>query len=101
MSAHWTLYLIHFLYVAFVTADVRIERRERRQPNPLKAQRSKIPKHLCLNLVANDDTPAEETETAFLKCLQRVAAWCRVLSIQTLTVYDRHGMRIRHLNGIS
>lgn len=38
--------------------------------------------------------PTEETENAFLQCLQSVAAWCRVLGIETLTVYDRHGMRV-------
>ncbi|KAF8560319.1 hypothetical protein OG21DRAFT_1402032 [Imleria badia] len=92
MSTHWALRLIHFLYVAFVTIASRVLRRKRRPPKPLQAHRSKIPKHLCLNLVANNDMPTEETETAFLQCLQGVAAWCRVLGIETLTVYDRHGV---------
>jgi dehydrodolichyl diphosphate syntase complex subunit NUS1 len=77
-----------------MTIAAWVQKRKRRQPKSLEAQRSKIPKHLCLNLVANNDMPAEETETAFLQCLQSVAAWCRVLGIETLTVYDRHGMRI-------
>ncbi|KAG8219772.1 hypothetical protein J3R82DRAFT_744 [Butyriboletus roseoflavus] len=76
-----------------VTAWVR--KCKRRQPKPLKAQRSKIPKHFCLNLVANNDMPAEETETAFLQCLQSVATWCQELGIETLTVYDRHGVLYR------
>ena len=74
-----------------MTISAWLQRCKRRQPKPLKAQRSKIPKHLCLNLVANNDMPGEETETAFLQCLQSVAVWCQVLGIETLTVYDRHG----------
>ncbi|KAF8547844.1 hypothetical protein OG21DRAFT_1516939 [Imleria badia] len=31
-------------------------------------------------------------ETEFLQCLQRVAAWCRLLGIQTLTVFDSRGV---------
>lgn len=93
MSTHWALRLIHLLYAAFITIAAWVQKRKRRQPKPLKAKRSKIPKHLCLNLVANNDMPAEETETTFLQCLQSVAAWCRELGIETLTVYDRRGMR--------
>lgn len=94
MSTHWALRLIHFLHVAFVTVTSWVQRRKWRPPKPLEAHRSKIPNHLCLNLVANNDMPTEETENAFLQCLQSVAAWCRVLGIETLTVYDRHGMRV-------
>ena len=93
MSTHWALRLIHFLYAAFTTIAAWLRKRKRKQPKPLQAQRGKIPKHLCLNLVANDDTSAEVAETAFLECLQNVAAWCRMLGIGTLTVYDRHGKR--------
>lgn len=89
------LRLIHSLYVAFVILSTWMQRRKQRQPNPLSAQRNNIPKHLCLNLVANDEILAEEAKTTFLRCLQRVAVWCRALGIRTLTVYDRHGMRIR------
>ncbi|KAF8547465.1 hypothetical protein OG21DRAFT_916283 [Imleria badia] len=92
MSTQWALTLIHFLYVAYMVIAAWVQRRKRRPPKPLKAQRSKIPKHLCLHLVANDDMPAEETQTAFLQCLQRVAAWCRMLGIQTLTVFDSCGV---------
>lgn len=92
MSSYWTLRLIHFVYVVFMSTAAWAQRRNRIQPKPLAVQRGKIPKHLCLNLVAYNDMPVEETEAAFLQCLQNVAAWCRVLGIETLTVYDRHGM---------
>ncbi|KAF8140299.1 hypothetical protein EV363DRAFT_1206785 [Boletus edulis] len=92
MSTHWALRLIHSLYIAFMTIAAWVRRRKRRQPKPLEAQRSKIPKHLCLNLVAHNDMPTEEIERAFLQCVQSVTAWCQVLGIETLTVYDRHGV---------
>jgi len=76
-----------------MTIAAWVQRRKRKQPKPLQAQRSKIPKHLCLNLVANNDMPAEEMETAFIHCLQNVVVWCRVLGVETLTAYDPHGMR--------
>ena len=101
MTTFWALRLIHFLYAAFTTIAAWLHKHKRRQPNPLKAHRSKIPKHLCLNLVANNDMPAEETEAAFLQCTQSVASWCRALGIETLTVYDRHGICVSQLNGTS
>jgi dehydrodolichyl diphosphate syntase complex subunit NUS1 len=91
MSTHLTLRLIHYLYLVSVSIAAWIQRRKRRQPHPLNLQRSKVPKHLCLNLVASDNTSTEETETAFLQCLQSVAEWCRVSGIETLTAYDRDG----------
>lgn len=94
MSTPWALYLIHLLYTAYMTVAAWLQRRKRKPPKPLEAQRSKIPKHLCLHLIANDNMPAEETQTAFLQCLERVAAWCRVLGITTLTVFDSRGMRV-------
>ncbi|KAF9237320.1 hypothetical protein BU15DRAFT_48728 [Melanogaster broomeanus] len=92
MSTHWALRFIHSLYIIIISITASIQRRKRRHPHPLDVQRSKIPKHLCLNLVASDNTSSEETETAFLQCLQRVAAWCRVFGIETLTAYDRDGV---------
>ncbi|KAF9229238.1 hypothetical protein BS17DRAFT_689552 [Gyrodon lividus] len=92
MSTHWALRLIHCLYVVIISITAWIQRCKRRQPHPLNVQRSKVPKHLCLNLVASDHMSIEETETAFLQCLQNVATWCRVLGIETLTAYDRDGV---------
>ncbi|KIJ21795.1 hypothetical protein PAXINDRAFT_63319 [Paxillus involutus ATCC 200175] len=94
MSTHLTLRLIHYLYLVSVSIAAWIQRRKRRQPHPLNLQRSKVPKHLCLNLVASDNTSTEETETAFLQCLQSVAEWCRVSGIETLTAYDRDGVLV-------
>jgi len=95
MTTYWALRLVHFLYATFTTVAAWLHWRKRRQPNPLKSYRSKIPKHLCLNLVADNDTPAEETEAAFVQCVQSVASWCRVSGIESLTVYDRHGVLYR------
>ncbi|KIK94074.1 hypothetical protein PAXRUDRAFT_473538 [Paxillus rubicundulus Ve08.2h10] len=92
MSTHLTLRLIHYLYLVSVSIAAWIQRCKRMEPHPLNLQRNKVPRHLCLNLVASDNTSTEETETAFLQCLQSVAEWCRVSGIETLTAYDRNGV---------
>ncbi|KAI6133029.1 hypothetical protein EDD16DRAFT_988 [Pisolithus croceorrhizus] len=94
MLAHWTLRLIHCLYVVAVSFLARIHNWRRRKPLVLNAYRNKVPVHLCLNLVGNEEFTSEEVETAFLECLQRTARWCREAGIVVLTVYDRGGVLV-------
>ncbi|KAH7883543.1 hypothetical protein F5I97DRAFT_1958405 [Phlebopus sp. FC_14] len=89
-----TLRFVHFLYVLLVSITTWCQRRNWQAPQPLTALRSKLPSHLCLVLVADNKGCETEIETAFLRCLQRVATWCRQLGIKTLTAYDRDGTHV-------
>jgi len=92
MPSHWALRLIHAIYVVAVSILTGIRRFKWKEPLPLTAHRSKVPAHLCLNLVASDELDPEVAEVAFLECLRRTVGWCKVVGIESLTVYDRHGM---------
>lgn len=92
MFVHCTLHFLHVFYIALVSVLAWIKKHNWRCPNSLAVSRSKLPAHLCLNLVANDGMNSEELEGAFLECLRRVVGWCREVGIATLTVYDRDGV---------
>lgn len=92
MLSHWALRLIHVIYAVAVSILTEIRRFKWKEPLPLTAHRSKVPAHLCLNLVASDELDAEDVEVAFLECLRRTVGWCKVVGIEALTVYDRDGM---------
>ncbi|KAL4070903.1 hypothetical protein J3A83DRAFT_4188803 [Scleroderma citrinum] len=90
----WVLHLIHVIYVVAVSALAWIRRFKWKKPLPLSAHRSKVPGHVCLNLVASDEFNSEELEVALLECLRRVVGWCREVGIEVLTVYDRDGILV-------
>ncbi|KIJ68498.1 hypothetical protein HYDPIDRAFT_82528 [Hydnomerulius pinastri MD-312] len=92
MPTHWALRLIHSLYVVIVSIAAWTQSRKWKPPHPLTAPRNKLPAHLCLTLVGSDNLTREETESAFIQCLQNVAAWCREIGIESLTAYDRDGI---------
>lgn len=94
MPSHWALRLIHAIYVVAVSILTGIRRFKWKEPLPLTAHRSKVPAHLCLNLVASDELDPEDAEVAFLECLRRTVGWCKVVGIESLTVYDRDGILV-------
>lgn len=94
MLSHWALRLIHVIYAVAVSILTEIRRFKWKEPLPLTAHRSKVPAHLCLNLVASDELDAEDVEVAFLECLRRTVGWCKVVGIEALTVYDRDGILV-------
>ena len=84
------LYLLHALY-KLVLAVKSLAARFDRDPLPLIAERSKLPSHLALNIVPNPGADEESNEKYMLDSVEKVAAWCQVVGIRRLTVYDRDG----------
>ena len=84
------LYLLHALY-RLVLAVKSLAARFDRDPLPLIAERSKLPSHLALNIVPNPGADEESNEKYMLQSVEKVAAWCQVVGIRRLTVYDRDG----------
>lgn len=62
------------------------------QPQPLVAQRSKLPSHLALLLVLNSHCDKGDVEETLVESVERAATWCRAAGIHRLTVYDREGL---------
>ncbi|EPT03845.1 hypothetical protein FOMPIDRAFT_1114818 [Fomitopsis schrenkii] len=62
-----------------------------KQPQPLVAQRSKLPTHLALLLVLNPHCDRDAVEETLVESVERAVTWCRAAGINRLTVYDREG----------
>lgn len=87
------LYLAHLLYSISLAVWSVHGRWLKGTPLPLAAQRSKVPKHLGVILVSEEDVARKPAvQDAFVRSAERVAAWCRIAGIKQLTVYDRYGV---------
>ncbi|KAI0734440.1 hypothetical protein C8Q72DRAFT_392629 [Fomitopsis betulina] len=62
------------------------------QPQPLVAQRSKLPTHLALLLVLDSHCDKDAVEETLVESVERAVTWCRAAGINRLTVYDREGL---------
>ncbi|KII93756.1 hypothetical protein PLICRDRAFT_403978 [Plicaturopsis crispa FD-325 SS-3] len=93
--ASFVLSLFHFLYSCIVAVSSIRSSLRNPQPRSLTAQRRRIPAHLALLLVGSKSAQTEETERAFLECVERTVDWCRTVGIETLTVYDSEGVGLR------
>lgn len=84
------LSLIHALYrLVLVFQSVF---RPATEPQPITAERSKLPQHLALALVPNPEADDETNEQYLLNSVERAAGWCQLAGIRRLSVYDREGM---------
>lgn len=84
------LSLIHALYrLVLVFQSVF---RPATEPQPITAERSKLPQHLALALVPNPEADDEANEQYLLNSVEKVAGWCQLAGIRRLSVYDREGM---------
>ena len=84
------LAILHSLY-RLVLVLKSLATRFRKDPLPLTAQRSKLPAHLALTLVADSDEDEEANEKYMLNTVERVSEWCQATGIRRLTVYDHDG----------
>jgi dehydrodolichyl diphosphate syntase complex subunit NUS1 len=85
------LRIIHHLYSLALSLSDLWKRFDQRKPEHLTAERTKIPSHLALLLVASEDIEAETTEKKFVECILRAVTWCQAVGINRLTVYDNQG----------
>lgn len=85
------LRVIHYLYYLALSLSDLWKCFDQRKPQHLTAERTQIPSHLALLLVANEDNEAETTEKNFVECILRAVTWCQAVGINQLTVYDNQG----------
>ncbi|KAI0756917.1 hypothetical protein C8Q80DRAFT_1131127 [Daedaleopsis nitida] len=84
------LVFLHTLY-RLILGFKAVCSRFQKDPRPLRAQRSNLPSHIALSLVANSTVDEEVNERYMLDSVEKVASWCQVAGIRKLTVYDRAG----------
>ncbi|PCH33694.1 hypothetical protein WOLCODRAFT_160272 [Wolfiporia cocos MD-104 SS10] len=89
------LAILHAVYWLVITAKSICRTWSATQP--LNKQRKQIPRHLALTLVAGHHAQNKAAESLMAESLERAVAWCRVIGIHRLTVYDREGT-LAHLS---
>lgn len=84
------LYALHFIYNLAGLLHSFWKRLTWVAPQPLKATRRRIPKHLAILVAAESSCP--ESEDAMTSCVVDVVKWCRTMGIERLTVYEERGI---------
>ena len=92
MSWLASLVLALFHVVHWLVTSARRLRTIWEQPQPLVAQRSKLPSHLALLLVLDSHCDKDAVEATLVESVERAVMWCRAAGIHRLTVYDREGL---------
>ncbi|KAJ3557736.1 hypothetical protein NM688_g1307 [Phlebia brevispora] len=91
----FVLFLIHVGY-ALVNAATSLRKGYcARDPLPLAIKRKQVPSHIALLFASHDDTSLDRFEGEMLDNIEEVVAWCQVVGIKRLTVYDRKGVLSR------
>ncbi|TCD69929.1 hypothetical protein EIP91_005753 [Steccherinum ochraceum] len=85
------LCFIHALYSIYKSVSSYWKRFDH-APQPLNAPRTKLPTHLALLLVPDDDSPFEQQKDDMLQTVEHVASWCKDAGIEKVSVYDREGL---------
>ncbi len=89
------LCFIHVVYALTAKFLTLWRRRQQREPLPLDAPRSKIPRHLAIVFDLDSTQPhAKVEEESLLKSVYNSIAWCEAAGIEKLTLYDTQGRAI-------
>lgn len=91
MLASLCLRVLHFCYYLLVSLSNFWKNFDLRRPQPLAAERSKLPSHFALLLVVSEEIEDETVEKSFVECIARAVSWCQAVGIKQLTVYDNEG----------
>jgi len=92
--ARFLLYLIHRLYLLYLSLHAFHKSLTRTPPKRLDAARRRIPKHLAL-CFSNLPQPSEDNEDNLVECVTNTADWCRATGIRRLTIYDEYSILTR------
>ncbi|KAI0094825.1 hypothetical protein BDY19DRAFT_44932 [Irpex rosettiformis] len=89
------LYLIHTVYALVNVVTSWRQYRFAREPYPLVAERSKLPRHVAILLASTLEHVSDSFEQEVLQNVEQAVGWCRQAGIQRLTLYDRQGILSR------
>ena len=85
------LFLIHVVYSLVCAATSLRQFHSTRDPQPLVCNRRQVPAHVAVLFASHDDTALEKFEGDILGNIAQLVAWCRLVGVKRLTVYDRKG----------
>jgi len=67
-------------------------------PIPPEVPRKRIPGHLAILFVSDEDLSVDVAVEAFAESVVRAAEWCRTVGIERLTAYDSQGKLIEEVD---
>ncbi|KAH8100662.1 hypothetical protein BXZ70DRAFT_167614 [Cristinia sonorae] len=85
------LYFIHALYTAYRSL-LSYRSYFNNPPQVLNVPRKKLPKHLALLIIPDEELSAESCREAMVQNVELLTSWCKDAGIERLTVYDREGI---------
>jgi len=95
--ASLVLIILHASYTLWALAVSYARRSCNPAPRPLEYPRRQIPKHLALLLVATDGSLNEEgEETCICRTVVDVVGWCKIVGIESLSVYNKQGVLYKY-----
>ncbi|KAJ8702540.1 hypothetical protein PTI98_001247 [Pleurotus ostreatus] len=86
------LLFIHAIYALTAKFLALWRRQHQREPLPLDAPRSKIPRHLAIVFDLDSTRHDKIEEESLFKSVYNSIAWCEAAGIEKLTLYDNQGV---------
>lgn len=86
------LFFIHAIYALTAKCLALWRRLHQREPLPLDAPRSQIPRHLAIVFDLDSTQPhGKIEEESLFRSVYNSIAWCEAAGIEKLTLYDNQG----------
>ncbi|KDR84942.1 hypothetical protein GALMADRAFT_301911 [Galerina marginata CBS 339.88] len=86
------LRVFHFIYSAIITARSFWKRYSAAAPQPLRAARQRVPKHLGIIFTVASSVSDEAAQSVLTESTVDAVSWCRTVGIQKLTVYEENDL---------
>ncbi|KAF9076242.1 hypothetical protein BDP27DRAFT_1211028 [Rhodocollybia butyracea] len=94
------LALLHVIYSLVVASLSLFRHLTRPTPSALNAKRRRIPKHLALVFVADNEFDEQTNEHCIRESIRKAIIWCQQIGITQLSVYDTHGIVLTSIEDI-
>jgi dehydrodolichyl diphosphate syntase complex subunit NUS1 len=85
------LAFIHAIYSFILAFSSRVNTATKKSPLALDAPRRRIPSHLAILFVTDEEVDITAATAAFIQSVEGAVEWCRMAGIEDLAVYDRQG----------
>ncbi|KAJ3799905.1 hypothetical protein GGU11DRAFT_460656 [Lentinula aff. detonsa] len=94
------LALLHAIYSLVILSISFFRHLTRQTPSPLHATRRRLPKHLSIIFVSDEDFEERTNEYCITESIHRAISWCQQLGIPQLSVYDAEGIILNNAEAI-
>ncbi|KZT30530.1 hypothetical protein NEOLEDRAFT_1144159 [Neolentinus lepideus HHB14362 ss-1] len=98
--ASLVLWVVHLVYSLVTSVHALRISFAKSIPEPLSAHRRRVPEHLALLLVVDDEAVNTKSIACCLKSVRNAAAWAKAAGVRRLTVYDRQSIITKEFRDI-